>query len=93
MNPDALIRICLNDEQMRNEFMRPIYPKGIIHKAERRILTLEDILSITSSSHMKFYIIAHDRFTSSKKIFESSEYTINSIKHGFYKRGELYVVV
>lgn len=91
-NPDGLVRICLNDEDMMMEFKRPIYPEAIRQKAESRTLTLEDLLSIVPSSHMKFYIIAHDRFTGSKKIFESPSYTIDNIKHGFYKYGELSVI-
>lgn len=67
MNLDALIRICLNDDQMKNEFTRPIYSQEIIDKAKKRILTLEDLLGITPSAYVRFYIIAYDRFTSSKK--------------------------
>lgn len=92
LNPDGLVRICLNDEKMRDEFVRPIYCEEINQKAENNLLTLEDLLEITPTSYIKFYIIAHDRFTGSKKVFESSNYTINNIKHGLYKYGDLYVV-
>ncbi|MBQ2901504.1 MAG: hypothetical protein IJE49_06600 [Agathobacter sp.] len=92
MNPDGLIRICFNDSDMMSEFARPIYPKKIRDKAEKKQLTLEDLLTITSTSYLKFYIIAHDRFTGSKKIFESPSYTSGNVKKGLYKSGELYVV-
>lgn len=92
LNPDGLVRICLNDEQMLEEFIRPIYPDEIKNKAEKRLLTLEDLLGIRQSAYIRFYIIAHDKFTGSKRIFESQSYTINDVKHGLYKYGELYVV-
>ena len=92
LNPDGLVRICLNDEQMIEEFTRPIYSTVINDKAKKGLLTLEDLLGITQLSYIKFYIIAHDKFTGSKKVFESPSYTINNIKHGLYKYGELYVV-
>lgn len=92
LNPDGLVRICLNDEQMLEEFSRPIYSTEINNKAEKGLLTLEDLLGIMQLSYIKFYVIAHDRFTGSKKVFESQSYTANSIKHGLYKYGELYVV-
>lgn len=92
INPDGLVRICLNDEQMLDEFIRPIYSNDINSKAKKCLLTLEDLLTITPTSHIKFYIIAHDRFTGSKKVFESASYTVNNVKHGLYKYGELYVV-
>lgn len=92
LNPDGLVRICLNDEKMREEFVRPIYCAEINKKAEKSLLTLEDLLEITPTAYIKFHIIAHDRFTGSKKVFESSAYTKNNIKQGLYKFGELYVV-
>lgn len=92
LNLDGLVRICLNDEKMQKEFVRPIYCTEINKKAEQKLLTLEDLLEITPTSYIKFFIIAHDRFTGSKKVFESSKYTRNNIKHGLYKYGELYVV-
>lgn len=70
----------------------PIYSEDIVDKAEKRTLTLEDLLNIRQSSYIKFYAIAHDCFTGSKKIFESPSYTSDNIKHGFYRYGELYVV-
>ncbi len=92
LNPDGLVRICLNDEQMLEEFIRPIYPDEIRNKAEKRKLMLEDLLGIRQSAYIKFYIIAHDKFTGSKRIFESQSYTINDVKHGLYKYGKLYIV-
>lgn len=92
LNPDGLVRICVNDEQMLEEFTRPIYSTQINNKAEKGLLTLEDLLEITPLSYIKFYVIAHDRFTGSKKVFESPSYTATNINHGLYKYGELYVV-
>ena len=79
LNPDGLVRICLNDEQMIEEFTRPIYSTEINDKAKKELLTLEDLLGITQLSYIKFYIIAHDKFTGSKKVFESPSYTIFSL--------------
>lgn len=89
---DGLVRICMNDRKMKEEFMRPIYPNDIRHKAERKLLTLEDLLGITKDTYLQFYVIASDGFSSSKKVFESSKYRLNDIRKGYYKLGEMYVI-
>lgn len=88
-NPDALVRFVLNDEELKQELCRPIYPEYINVKAKNSQITLEDILSICPNSYIKIYIIAHDSFTGNKKIFESKKYTKNDILYGEYKIGEL----
>lgn len=92
INPDGLVRIRLNDEHMHKEFVRTMYPKDINNKATKGLLTLEDLLLISPSSYIMFYIIAHDKLSGRKKIYESPSYTIENIKQGIYKHGELYIV-
>lgn len=89
---DCIVRICFNDDAMRTEFMRPIYSKEINEKAKNRELTLEDLLTIKTGAYLNFYISAHDILLGNKKMFESKPYTINDIKFGRYKYGELMVV-
>ncbi len=89
---DGVVRLCMNDIQMLEECTRSIYPNDIIEKAKNRQLSLDDLIKIKGSSYINFYIIAHDKFTGSKKLFKSKDYTIEDIKHGLYKSGELYVV-
>ena len=91
-NPDAIVRFVLNDEELKKELRRPIYPEKIRIQAKKSLITLEDILSICPNSYIKIFIIAHDSFTGNKKIFESKEYTQSDIVYGEYKIGKLTVV-
>lgn len=91
-NTDGLVKFCLSDEHILSEFKRPVYSKKINRLAAQKSLTLETLLSIIPAAYMKVFIIAHDRFTGTKKIFESPEYRKENIKRGLYKKGELYVV-
>lgn len=89
---DCIVRISFNDDRMRTEFMRPIYEDAIREKADKRELTLEDLLTIKQGTYLNFYISAHDKLLGNKKMFESKPYSIEDIKFGKYKFGELCVV-
>lgn len=91
VNPDGLVRICLNDTNTRNEFIRPLYSAEIQYKAFSGKLTIEDLLKINDNAYIIFYIIGFDAFSGSKRLFESKKYTIDDIHIGKYKKCELFI--
>ncbi len=72
-----------------NEFRDAKYPEHIRQKAERQLLTLEDILNLASHASVQIEAFGYDEYSGTRKFFVSKSYCISDIKPGRFAKDGL----
>jgi hypothetical protein len=72
------------------KFGQNIFPQEIRYKYERKVLTLEDVLSLGTKANAQIIAYGYDEFSGARKYFESKVYTKYNIKYGRrFKKGSV----
>jgi hypothetical protein len=67
----------------------PSYPAAIKRRAKKRVLSLEDILTLGPNPSLQITAFGYDEFSGARKLFLSKEYTIDDIKEGLFEQNGL----
>jgi hypothetical protein len=80
------VSLDINNEEFTNKFNKNYYSKNMKNIAAEKIITLEDLLSITEGAFIRIHISAMDAFSGSRKVIRSKDYKIGDVEYGQYER-------
>lgn len=67
------------------KFSRPFMPEEIREKYKKKILTLDDVFSITNTVEGELIAYGYDEFSGARKMFRSKKYTKADILDGVFE--------